>query len=262
MKKIENNSLKTDNKIINLNVGKKEKKRRNRFKMVCAILVFAAIAAFLLSPFFNIKTIYVDGYNMVSKESIITKSGIQKGSNIFKINIKKTKESVKAISYVKDVHISRNIIKKDITVKITERKPIGFIKSGTGSCLIDNEGRILEFIDYIPQSLPEIAGIKIDKLKVGDYIDKKYELNIEAMRKLVSEFQSLDMFDRVSEINIKDSKNLTFMFDGNKKVVMGEDYRTDYKLTMLKSTIEELAPSEEGTIDLSTVGQALFTPSE
>ena len=82
------------------------------------------------------------------------------------------------------------------------------------------------------------------------------------MAELITEFKNLDMFERVSEINVKDSKNLIFMFDGNKKIIMGENYRTDYKLALLKSTIEELAPSEAGTIDLSSMGQVLSSPNE
>ena len=53
-----------------------------------------------------------------------------------------------------------------------------------------------------------------------------------------------------------------YVIDGNKNVITGGNYRLDYKLMMLEATVSELSRSEAGTIDLSTEGEALFTPDE
>ena len=61
---------------------------------------------------------------------------------------------------------------------------------------------------------------------------------------------------------MKNTKNISMIFDNDKEVIFGNTYRMEYKIAMLESALASLAPSEKGTIDLTVEGQALFTPKE
>ncbi len=240
--------------------GKKKKKKR-KLKTAVVVLIIAAVITFLLSPVFNIKYINVINNEKVSQNNILSLSSIKIGSNMFKVNIKETKERIKTIPYIQDANIFRNL-KGEITISVTERQPAFYFKKGTGYLLSDKEGRYLEMLSKKPYGLASITGIDIGSGKLGEFVSEKYSNNLTSLINLLTEFKNLGIDSRVSEINIKNPDNLTFIFDGNKKIVMGKNFRTDYKLMMLKATIEEIAPSEKGTIDLSKEGKALFTPSE
>ena len=246
---------------MSLNQQEKRKKKKRNFKGAVVILIIAAVITFLLSPVFNIKNINVTNNKKVSQSNIMALSGIKVGSNMFKLNIKDAKDRVKTIPYIEDANVFRNL-KGEITISVTERVPAFYFKKGTGYLLSDKEGRYLEILSKMPEGLPNITGIDVGSGKLGEFVPEKYNTNLTALMNLLSEFKNLGIDNRVSEINIKNPDNLTFIFDGNKKIIMGKNFRTDYKLMMLKATIEEIAPSEKGTIDLSKEGKALFTPAE
>ena len=259
LRRIKRPSVSEDAEIIRIDRDKRLKKKKRRIKVAVILLVIAAIVTVMLSPVFNIKEIKVQGHSKVKAETVLSTCGIIENTNIFKINIKQSKTLVKSIPYVGEVHIYRKLPGK-VTISITEREAICYVKNGTGYTLSDIDGRFLETVKKKPERIPEITGMEIKTIKVGNTFGSEYKENIASLNELVGEFKNLEIYERVSQINIKDSKNLTFMFDGNKKVLMGENFRTDYKLMMLKATIEEIAPSEAGTIDLSKEGRALFTP--
>lgn len=245
--------------IVNIDRDKRLKKKKIKIRAAVILLVIAALATVMLSPVFNIKDIKVTGNSKVKKESVLSVCGIKENLNIFKINIKQSKTLIRAIPYVDEVHIYRKL-PGSVTVSVTERIPTCCIKNGTGYTLIDSKGRFLETVQENSDKLPNIVGVDEKIIKVGNTLGDKYQKNISALDELVNEFKNLGIYDRVSEINIEKADNLTFVFDGNKKIIMGERFRTDYKLMLLKATIEEIAPSEAGVIDLSKEGKALFTP--
>ena len=179
---------------------------------------------------------------------------------MFRLNIKKSKEAIRTIPYVKDVKIAR-YLQGGVRIKITERVPVACIKYANGYALIDDEGRLLE-TSKDTLGYPEIVGIKLAKQKIGDILKETDEAKINAMTEVLNMLGEYELTDRTSLINITKEENVTFVIDGNKKVITGGNYRLDYKLMMLEAAISELAKSEAGTIDLTNEGEALFTPEE
>lgn len=250
-----------DGKIININRReiRKRKRRAARIRFIC-LLAAVSVIAFLMTPVFNIKWIDVTGNEKTTFGQIVKSSGITYEQNIFRLNIKKSKEAVKKLPYVDTVKIARHL-PGGVMFKITERVPVACVKFGTGYAFLDKEGRLLELSDSHP-GIPEIQGITLKSQKIGDILKDTMPDEITAMDELLSTLTEHGLIDRTSVINIKNPENVTFVFDGNKTVKTGGNYRLDYKLMMLEATISELAKSEEGIIDLSIEGQALFSPTE
>ncbi len=248
-------------KIISINRSeiRKRKKRAARIRFLC-ILAAVSVITFLMTPVFNIKWIDVTGNEKTKFGEVVKSSGITYEQNIFRLNIKRSKEEIKKLPYVDTVNIARHL-PGGVMFKITERVPIACIKYGNGYVLIDKDGRLLETVAEKPE-IPEISGIKLEKQKVGDILKDTNPEQITAMDELLNSLSEYGLLDRTSLINIKDADNVTFVFDGNKTVKTGGNYRLDYKLMMLEATIAELAKSEAGIIDLSVEGEALFSPME
>lgn len=250
-----------DGKIININRReiRKRKKRAARIRFIC-LLAAVSVITFLMTPVFNIKWIDVTGNEKTTFGQIVNSSGIQYDQNIFRLNIKKSKNAIKKLPYVDTVRIARHL-PGGVMFKITERVPVACVKFGTGFALLDKEGRLLELAKEHP-GIPEIQGITVNKQKIGDILKDTLPNEIAAMDELLLSLSSHGLSDRTSVINIKNPNNVSFVIDGNKTVKTGGNYRLDYKLMMLEATISELAKSEAGTIDLSIEGEALFSPEE
>lgn len=250
-----------DGKIININRReiRRKKRRAARIRFICLLAVVSVIV-FLMTPVFNIKWIDVEGNDKTAFGQVVKSSGINYDQNIFRLNIKKSKDAVKKLPYVDTVKIIR-YLPGGVMFKITERVPVACVKFATGYALLDKEGRLLESVADRP-SVPEIQGIAIKKQKIGDILKETIPDEITAMDELLAALEEHGLLDRTSVINIKNPNNVAFVIDGNKTVKTGGNYRLDYKLMMLEATISELAKSEAGTIDLSVEGEALFSPEE
>ncbi len=251
----------TSGKIIDINRKeiRKRKKRAARNRFICFLAVIAVIC-FLMTPVFNIKWIDVEGNQKTKFGEIVKASGVEYEQNMFRLNIKKSKQQIRTIAYIDDVKIARHI-SGGVMIKVTEREPVACLKYANGFVLIDKEGRLLETLKE-PTGYPEIVGIKLSKQKIGDILKETDEAKIATMDELLDKLKEHELLQRTSKINISKANNAEFVIDGNKNVITGGNYRLDYKLMMLEATVSELSRSEAGTIDLSTEGEALFTPDE
>lgn len=248
-------------KIININRKeiREKKKRVARIRFIC-FLVIIAVICFLMTPLFNISKITVIGNTKTDSSAIIKASGITYDQNIFRLNIKKSKQAVRKLPYIDDLKIIRSM-PGNVEIRVTERVPVACVKYGNGYVLIDNEGRLLE---TIKESLGyiEVVGIDISNKKIADVLSETDKNKITAMTEVLAALDECGLTDRISVMNIKNENNVTFIVDGNKNVITGGNYRLDYKLRMLETAVANILESEAGTIDLSNEGEALFTPEE
>lgn len=137
---------------------KVEKKKMNKFLkfFIIIIILFIVFAAFLISPVFNINKITVKNNVHVSKDEIVSLSGIVLGENTFKYMNFELIDKIKENLYIEDVKIKRNF-PSEIIIDVTERELTFCIKTGETYAYIDNQGYIIEIAtdDF---NLPEIIG--------------------------------------------------------------------------------------------------------
>jgi cell division protein FtsQ len=149
---------------------------------VAKILVFYLAIGFLgwnfftfifSSNFCNIEEVIIKGNDCLSKDEIFYKSGIQLGENIFKLDLKKSKDSLIQEPRIKEAEIKR-VIPNKIIISIKERKAAAFVCIGEECFTSSKEGLILSKIDKPEEGfgLPLILGLEIDEIKIGEIIDK------------------------------------------------------------------------------------------
>lgn len=239
------------------------RRRNNRVYKIGGFVMLVVVTLFILmlTPLFNSKWIDIKGTEKISGGEIRNAISYQQGMNIFKLNLPRAEKKLLAIPYVESAEVHRKL-PDGIRVTITERKPIAYIKYGGGFVLVDKTGRLLEQVKELTSPLAEVSGTPTDGLKIGQNLGDKSEAALQAFTVLYEKLNEYQIFERVSLMDVKNPDSLSFMFDGNKNVVIGDGYRLDYKLMMLQAAIEDLAPSEKGVITLTVEGKAIFTPSE
>ncbi len=248
----------SDEKIIIMRNKSIKRKKQRRITFVAFLLVIAAILALLLTPIFNIKYIDVSGHNKVSQKTIVETSGISYGENIFKLNIKKMKVKLNKLPYIEDVKIIRKI--PDVVVfEIIERKPIVAVAVGDSFAYMDENGRFLEIVKQ--NNLPVLEGVKT-KIELGTFLGDAYPALYENFKSKYALLKENGLGERVSHYKTDAKENVSFVIDGTKTIVLGEETNSEYKFKMLEKVIAELPPTQKGIIDLSVEGKALFTPTE
>jgi len=138
----------------------KKKRRYNLLESIFFILV-ALLALYILirSPLFEVQDIVIEGNHFLASEKIISVAGVNKGENIFKINLHEVSERLKIIPMLKSAELSRKL-PSFVIIKITERTPLALLPSSAGFAQVDSEGVYLQKGLPSDRNLPVITGLK------------------------------------------------------------------------------------------------------
>ena len=160
---------------------KSEKDQPLTVKLIKILIFYLAIGflgwnffAFIFSSnFCNIEEVIIKGNDCLSEDEILCSSKVKLGENIFKLDLKKSKDSLMQEPWIKEVEIKR-VIPDKIIISIKERKPAAIIHIGEEYFSSTKEGIVLSKIDSPEEkfSLPLVLGLEIDEIKIGEIIDK------------------------------------------------------------------------------------------
>jgi hypothetical protein len=106
--------------------------------------------------FFRVKRISVSGNAHYTQTEVIAALGLShQRNNVHTISRYAIEEQLKQkLSYIKQAHISKSILKRSLAIEITEREPVALLKYPEGSrirfVLVDLEGYVLEYMKSPP----------------------------------------------------------------------------------------------------------------
>lgn len=108
--------------------------------------------------FFHVKQISVSGNEHYTQKEVIAALNLRpRQSDVHTISGAAIEQRLKQkLSYVKQAHISKSILKRSLTLEITEREPVALLKypgdSAIRLVLVDFEGYALEHIELLSGS--------------------------------------------------------------------------------------------------------------
>ncbi|MDK2798876.1 MAG: cell division protein FtsQ [Clostridiales bacterium] len=240
----------------------RRKKRTSRSFLAILLLIMAIVLTSLFSPFFNIININVKGNKTIDSQSIIDASGIEKGINIFRVNIGEAKQNICQIPYIDSVKINRNLPSR-ITITVIERKPVGYIPFMGSYILIDRKGNVLEVVSQLTnKNLPIIRGLKFNEFKLGETIQVDQEKKLAVIVSCMKEIINYQLLQQVSQIDVHDINSIQLTIEDRIKVNLGDSLKMNYKVNFLKQILDELQDGEKGYVDLSNEDRATFRPNE
>ena len=219
-------------------------KRKKVFRFVKWTAIFAIIIGgtiyFMLSPFFNIKNIYVTGNEKIASEEIISLSGIQLEQNTFQLHKDEIRQAIKQNAYIDTVTIKRNW-PDAITIEVTERTPTYMIPFGNSYVYINNQGYLLE-ISQEKLDTPIITGYrtKEEEVKVGNRLCTEDLERLNDVLQIMKSMESNNISDLVTQINIEDKQDYILTLAKEKKTVhMGDTSNLSTKIPYIIKIIEE-----------------------
>ena len=159
-----------------------EEKHQLLAARVIKILIFYLAIGFLgwnffafifSSNFCNIEEVIIKGNDCLSEDKILSRSEVKLGENIFKLDLKKSKDSLMQEPWIKEVEIKR-VIPNKIIISIKERKPAAIFHTGEEYFSSTKGGIVLSKIDRPEErfGLPLILGLELGEIKIGKSIDR------------------------------------------------------------------------------------------
>lgn len=131
--------------------------RVNRFSLIAAtlLLIFVGlIYLFAWSSVFTAKSIVISGAPTVeSKKLVLMTSGVLVGQKIARIEPRSVAQRLRALTWIRDVQVSRNWISGDVGIAIKPRKPSAYFAGKT----IDSTGTIFLLPGFKGADLPFVS---------------------------------------------------------------------------------------------------------
>ena len=259
---------------------------RNRFLLHMAT-VFAVVIAFVLvlSIFFKVDVVQVSGTEKYTPWEVKEASEIQSGDSLLGISEAKLAARIqKKLPYVGEVRVG---IKLPDTVKIEikELEVVYAVEDSNGAWwLMDAAGRIVDSTNLAAaKDYTRIVGVKIKAGAVGEQaapfqpevqqstqpegeliatlppVSAQEQLNATIL--VLTALEKNGVMGVVDSVDVSDLTSLSLDYedrlqvsqgDGPRfQVSLGDSTRMEYKISVMKSTIEELGQFESGYLDVS-----------
>lgn len=237
---------------------RKRKKALRRVFLILTILVIILTTLALKTQYFNITSIEVTGLINLKEDDIKGLLPFKNGDNILKINVNKSKESIKSNPYVENVEIRRKFPNK-INVNVEEKYAKYYVQHEDTYILLDSDGTVIESKkDIEGLNLYELRGMDPGSLNVGEKVVFEDERNIDFMKEfynLMSRNQSSIKFNSIdmnSVINLK-------VYSNNIEIRIGTIEKLQDKLNVAINLIEAEGLSDKvGYIDVSFNGSPVI----
>lgn len=233
----------------------KNKVKNSKFGFVKIILIFIIIIVLTViicsSSLFNINTITVTGNEKLSENKIISISGLQLHSNIFKFNKSKIISNIKENAYVEDVNLKRKLPNK-VEINIKERIVTYMLQFADSYVYINNQGYMLE-ISNEKLEVPVLVGFTTDlsNITAGNRLNKEDLEKMNIVIKIYEIAKINNLANLITKIDISNEKNYTIILKSEGKTVyLGDGSDLNARMIHL-ITILEKTKGKKGEIFLN-----------
>lgn len=228
---------------------------RWRFKIILTVCVVAsATVLFMFSPYFYIAEITVNGNDSIEQTEILTRTGIQRTTNMFLFNESEARKRIIENLYIDNVQFTKSLPNK-LTITIRERHLSGYVEYMPGKYLyIDEYGRVLEINSFFAERLPVVGGLKFDKFQLGETLEVE---DTAAFKTVVTYARLLikhDLTEQVSRLDVSDGGN-TRIFMYHIEFNVGDGLNADEKIRTMKDIADKLPNADKikGSVDLREI---------
>lgn len=200
-------------------------------RAIFALLALAVLALFiwgivsLVLVFFSVGEIEVRGNAPYSSEELISASGIEKGDRLYYLGAdKKEKQLLERFPYLESVEI-KSYFPNKVLIEAQALDVLLVTEIDGGYCAINKDFEILE----MAQSIGELSAARTI------YLD----LDLEKMREektllyeLLEGLERFEHFDSINKIIVRDRHDISFIFSGNCRIVLGNTQNIGEKLKL------------------------------
>ncbi len=226
------------------------------------LLLLTLAAIVLMTIFFKVNTISVEGAEKYSAEEITTALDISKGDNLYLWNKMKVQEHLlEKLPYLESVRIRRHL-PDALVLTVTECRAAAAVKAEDGSYYyISSTGKILEQ-NTSDGGLAVVTGLEGAQLQVGQEIAPQTDAAVSAYLDIMQALSEQEMTDDLQFINLQELTDVRIGYGGRFDLRIGAvDSDLSYRIRFAQTVISErLSPSDIGRLYWDDEGRMHFVP--
>ena len=228
------------------------------------VIVVVAII-FVMSVFFRVSDVRIEGNTHYTDEEIIRAIGIEKGDNMFLFDRFGTLSRVFAkLPYIEQVVSVERRLPNRVTITVVESEALAYLELGDEQWTLDHSCKILgQAAEGETDYLIPVEGIAPGTLLIGEPLtteDGDVEI-VEYLTDVLYQIEERGLARNVTRIYFTDSNNVEFSYGRKYTVVLGRNTNLEHKFGMFVAVLDMLKDGDLGIIDVSDGTTAHFSPN-
>lgn len=247
---------------------------RNRLILQLVTVVAVVFALILgISVFFKVELpIRVSGNVIYTASEIEQASGLKGGENLLTISIPQISAKImKELPYVESVRIGIKL-PNTVNIVIIESDVVYSVQASDNTWwLVSSAGKIVEKVpDGGQEGYTKLLGIKLEAPQPGeqavaletgstqtDAAGETIPVTVTQSQRLTVALDITDYLERngiigkAASIDVTDLGNIELWYGQQYQVKLGDDSQLLYKISCLKSSVDQMEPYQSGILDIS-----------
>ena len=217
-----------------------------------------AVILFLVSPYFHIEEVVIQGNVRVPHSDIRERLDITTTTNILMFNTTAARRRIMANLYVGDVVFRRDLPGR-LYVTIFERRLSAYVQYRNNFLYLDDSGRVLEVRPYFSESRPILEGLQFTRFQLGEILDVENPIDFAGVVLYTQLLTTHNLIHSITYINVSDPANIRILVNYLEFHVGGTS-DADEKVRTIAEILNELpdASRMRGFIDMRTIRPQFF----
>ena len=238
-------------------------RRRRGFSRPLIFVVVVVAAIFVLSLFFRVEDIRVEGNAHYTDEEIIRAIDIEEGDNLFFFDrFAAISRVFSKLPYIEEVTLKRALPNR-ITITVEESTAMAYLILGDEEWTMDHNCKILGKAAGETDLLVPIVNFDPGTLFIGERLTAASgdDAPVEYLNEILLQLEGRGLLQEVDRINFENMNSPEIIYNGRFTFVMGGYSQVSEKFAMLSGVLETLKAGDMGVIDLSDGRTARFSPN-
>ena len=227
-------------------------------------LIFIVAAIFVLSLFFRVEDIKVEGNTHYTDEEIIRAIDIEEGDNLFFFDrFAAISRVFSKLPYIEEVSLKRALPNR-ITISVRESKALAYLILGDEEWTMDHNCKILgKAAEGETAQLVPIVNFNPGTLFIGERLTTANgdEAPVDYLNEILIQIEGRNMIDQVDRVDFENANSPEVVVNGRFTFVLGRYAQTSQKFAMLAGVLQTLKAGDAGVVNLSDGVKAVFSPN-
>ena len=244
--------------------GYMKPRRRSSYGGALMFVVVIVAIIFVMSVFFRVSDIRVEGNVHYTDEEIIRAMDIEEGDNLFFFDrFAAIGRAFSKLPYIEQVSVERTLPNK-VVITVEESTALAYLELGDEQWTMDYTCKVLgKAAEGEKASLIAVTGMRPGTLLIGEQMHTEGEVQepVDYLAEILYQIQERGLSDQVTRVDFSDYNSPEFFYGGKYTVILGHNEDTEHKFGMFVSVLEQLKEGDTGIIDLSDGTRAHFSPN-
>ena len=239
-------------------------RRRRGFSQPLIFVVVVVASIFVLSLFFRVEDIQVEGNTHYTDDEIIRAIDIEEGDNLFFFDRFATISRVfSKLPYIEEVTLKRALPNR-ITISVEESRAMAYLILGDEEWTMDHNCKILgKAAEGETAELVPIVNFDPGTLFIGERLTAANgsEDPVDYLNEILVQVEGRQLGPEIDRIDFENPNSPEIVYSGRFTFVLGRYSQVSQKVAMLSGTLQTLKEGDAGVVDLSDGIRAVFSPN-